>query len=47
MRRIRHVPVIDGGKVVGVVSIGDVLKSRISEIESEANILRDLAIAHR
>ena len=47
MRRIRHIPVMDGGKVVGVVSIGDVLKSRISEIELEANVLRDLAVAHR
>jgi CBS domain-containing protein len=47
MRRIRHIPVVDGGKVVGVISIGDVLKSRISEIELEANVLRDLAVAHR
>jgi CBS domain-containing protein len=47
MRRIRHIPVVDGGKVVGVISIGDILKSRISEIELEANVLRDLAVAHR
>jgi CBS domain-containing protein len=47
MRRIRHVPVVDSGKVVGVISIGDVLKSRISEIELEANVLRDLAVANR
>ena len=47
MRRIRHIPVLDGGRIVGVISIGDVLKSRISEIELEANVLRDLAVAHR
>jgi len=47
MRRIRHIPVMDEGRIAGVVSIGDVLKSRISEIEIEANVLRDLAVAHR
>jgi signal-transduction protein with cAMP-binding, CBS, and nucleotidyltransferase domain len=47
MRRIRHIPVVSCGKVVGVVSIGDVLKSRISEIELEANVMRDLAVARR
>jgi CBS domain-containing protein len=47
LQRIRHLPVKDGAKLVGVISIGDVLKSRISEIELEANVLRDMAIAHR
>ena len=47
MRRIRHIPVVDGGKVVGVVSIGDLLKSKISEIELEANVLRDLTVGGR
>ncbi len=40
-RRMRHVPVVDGGKLVGLVSIGDVVKYRVEEIESEANMLRD------
>lgn len=46
-RRIRHLPVRDGDGLVGLVSIGDVLKSRIDEVQLEANVLRDYAIAHR
>lgn len=45
LQRIRHLPVKDGAKLVGIISIGDVLKSRISEIQLEANVLRDIAIA--
>lgn len=37
--RIRHVPVLDNGKVIGVISIGDVVKSRISELEFERDQL--------
>lgn len=33
--RIRHVPVVSEGKLVGIVSIGDVVKSTISELETE------------
>ena len=40
-RRIRHLPVMQDGKVVGVISIGDVVKWRIAEIESEASSLRE------
>ncbi len=38
-QRIRHVPVVDNGALVGIVSIGDVVKNRISELESERNDL--------
>jgi CBS domain-containing protein len=39
-RRIRHVPVVgDRGELVGIVSIGDLVKSRISELESERDDL--------
>jgi CBS domain-containing protein len=44
-RRIRHLPVKDGEKLVGVISIGDVLKLRLGEMQLEANVLRDYAIA--
>jgi len=44
-RRIRHLPVIERGALVGIVSIGDVVKSRISEVESEVEAVKEL-IAH-
>jgi CBS domain-containing protein len=34
-RRIRHMPVVDEGSLVGIVSIGDIVKSRIGELESD------------
>jgi CBS domain-containing protein len=34
-RRIRHMPVVDEGRLVGIVSIGDVVKSRIQQLESD------------
>ena len=40
-RRIRHLPVIDDGRVVGFVSIGDLVKYRIDRIESDAAAMRD------
>ncbi len=39
-QRFRHVPVIDDGKLVGIISIGDVVKSRIEEAEAEVDALR-------
>jgi CBS domain-containing protein len=39
-QRFRHVPVVDDGKLVGIVSIGDVVKSRIEEAEAEVDALR-------
>ena len=39
-RRIRHLPVIDGGRMIGFVSIGDLVKYRIDRIESEAEAMR-------
>jgi CBS domain-containing protein len=39
--RIRHIPVVDGGELVGIVSIGDVVKRKIEETEQEALALRE------
>ena len=46
-RRIRHLPVKDGDRLVGIITIGDVLKHRLVEMQLEANVLRDYAIARR
>ena len=40
-RRIRHLPVLSGGELCGIVSIGDVVKHRLMELESEAATLRE------
>jgi CBS domain-containing protein len=40
-RRIRHLPVVEGERMVGFISIGDLVKYRIDRIESEAAALRD------
>lgn len=39
-RRIRHLPVVADGRIVGLVSIGDLVKYRIDSIESEAEAMR-------
>lgn len=40
-RRIRHLPVVEDGAVIGIVSIGDLVKYRIDRIEAEARAMRD------
>jgi CBS domain-containing protein len=40
-RRIRHVPVVDAGRLVGIISIGDVVKSRIDQLEADRSQLID------
>jgi CBS domain-containing protein len=43
--RVRDLPVLADGKLVGVVSMGDVAKYRLEDLETESNVLRDAYIA--
>ncbi len=41
-QRVRHLPVVSEGRMIGLISIGDVVKNRLEELESEAGFLREL-----
>ena len=45
--RFRHVPVVENGRVLGMVSIRDALARRLQESEDEINVLRDVVVAAR
>lgn len=44
-RRVRHLPVLDNGRLAGIVSMGDVVRHRLEDLETESNVLRDAWIA--
>lgn len=46
-RRVRHLPVMEGPQIVGLVTTGDILKYRLEEMQMEANVLRDVFVAAR
>lgn len=45
--RVRHLPVVEEGRLVGIVSIGDVVKCKLDEASAEVGLLRDYVMAGR
>ncbi|MGB9368834.1 MAG: CBS domain-containing protein [Xanthobacteraceae bacterium] len=45
--RARHMPVVQNGKLAGIISIGDVVKHRLDDLQLETNVLRDARTAAR
>jgi CBS domain-containing protein len=43
--RVRHIPVVQAGRLAGIISIGDVVKYRLADLELENGVLRDAYIA--
>lgn len=46
-RRVRHLPVVADGVLCGIISIGDVVKNRLEEMEMETNVLREAYIGRK
>jgi CBS domain-containing protein len=46
-QRLRHLVVQDDGRIIGVISVGDIVKQRLGQLETEAGVLRDYVTAQR
>jgi CBS domain-containing protein len=46
-QRLRHLVVQDDGRVIGVISVGDIVKQRLEQLETEAGVLRDYVTVQR
>jgi CBS domain-containing protein len=44
--RFRHMPVVEDGKLVGLITIGDVVKARLTELAMERNALEGMIMGH-
>jgi CBS domain-containing protein len=44
--RFRHMPVMEGEEMIGLISIGDVVKARLSELSMERDALQDMVMGH-
>ena len=45
--RLRHLVVVDGARIKGVISVGDLVKNRLEQLETETGVLRDYVAAQR
>jgi CBS domain-containing protein len=45
--RLRHLVAVDGGGIAGVISVGDLVKHRLEQLETETGVLRDILAAQR
>lgn len=45
-RRVRHLPVVDTGRLIGIISIGDLVKYRIAAVEAEAAAMQAYIATH-
>jgi len=44
-KRVRHLPVLEGEELVGIVSIGDAVNLRLQQAQTEVGVLRDFAVS--